>query len=649
MSLRFIDLPLRRKMTFVILAILCLGGLFSIILGMRLEHRTIVSLAETRVRHDMASARAIYASFLENMMTAVTIAAEADTFRLFNSARPDNGLNSILAQTAQIGRLDFLSFSDTTGRVIARSDPAAKTGNIRDRDSFFARILGGERISATRILSLESLRKESPRLAESGVGDALVLVAAVPVRDREGGIIGILSGGRRINGDNEIVDRIKATIFESERYGDLDAGVVTIFQGDVRAATTLDDGRGGRLTGTRADPAFRRAALEKGRPWTGRARVLNEWYIGASEPLLDHDGAVAGMLSLGLLERPFLALRNEVIAKFTGLGVFIAAVLLMLLTYLMTRLTRPLGDMVAAASRVALGDLNLQVSVKSRDEIGELGEAFNRMTTELRKAKEHLLQWTWTLESRVAERTRELQNIQESMARSEKMASLGQLSAGIAHEINNPLTAILLNAHLLLEKAGPDDPAAAALRLIAEETERCGWIVKGLLEYSRQTQPEKISVDINILIERTVGLLSGQAWARNVRIVQDLDRSLPPLFLDGAKIQQVFWNLILNSCEAMPGGGEIGVSSRRSPDGRHVEVVFADSGPGIPKENIGRIFDPFFTTKPSGTGLGLAVACGIVEQHGGTIAVRNETGRGAVFTIQWPVPEAEIGNKGISA
>ena len=271
------------------------------------------------------------------------------------------------------------------------------------------------------------------------------------------------------------------------------------------------------------------------------------------------------------------------------------------------------------------------------------------MTTELRKAKEHLLQWTWTLESRVAERTRALQNIQESMARSEKMASLGQLSAGIAHENNNPLTAIHLNAHLRLEKARPDDPAAAALRLIAEETERCGRIVKGLLEYSRQTQPEKISVDVNSLIERTVGLLSGQAWARNVRIIQNLDSMLPPLFLDGAKIQQVFWNLILNACEAMPGGGEIEVSSRCSSDGRQVEVIFADSGPGIPEENIGRIFEPFFTTKPSGTGLGLAVASGIVEQHGGTIAVRNGTGRGAVFTIQWPLPDAEIGNKGIGA
>jgi len=229
----------------------------------------------------------------------------------------------------------------------------------------------------------------------------------------------------------------------------------------------------------------------------------------------------------------------------------------------------------------------------------------------------------------------------------QKLESIGRLAAGIAHEINNPLTTILINAHLLLEKARPDDPAAAALRLIAEETERCGRIVKGLLEYSRRTPPEKSALDVNAVVERTIGLLSGQAWARNVRLSHHLDRTLPPLFLDRAKIQQVFWNLILNACEAMPSGGTIDVSSRRSADGRSIEVVFADSGPGIPEENLDRIFDPFFTTKSSGTGLGLAVAASLVEQHGGTISARNGAGRGAVFTIQWPLADTETGDRGI--
>ncbi len=647
MPFRFVDLPLRRKMILAILAIVLFGGVVFGILGLRLEHQTIMSLAENRIRHDMTSARTIYSFYLDNLLTAVTLTAESEPLRLSRSGPPNAGLDSHLARAAEAGRFDFLSFAAADGRLIALSDPAAPAGGFRDRDSFFFRILEGKRLAATRLLSLDSLRRESTRFGESAAGDILVLVAAAPVRGPEGAIIGVLAGGRRINGDNEIVDRVKAAIFDPEKHGGRDTGVVTIHQGEVRAATTLKDPQGSRLNGTQADPLFRREALERGEPWAGRAVILGERYISASEPLADYDGTVVGMLSIGLLERPFLALRNRVIAQNAAWAAATAAVLLILLSLMATRLTRPLGDMAAAASRIARGDLNLQVPVGGRDEIGELGEAFNRMTAELRKAKENLLQWTWTLESRVADRTHALHNIQESMARSEKMASLGQLAAGIAHEINNPLTAILINAHLLLEKARPDDPAAAALRLIAEETERCGRIVKGLLEYSRRTPPEKSALDVNALVERTIGLLSGQAWARNIRLSHHLDRTLPPLLLDGAKIQQVFWNLILNACEAMPSGGTIDVSSRRSADGRSIEVVFTDSGPGIPEESLGRIFDPFFTTKSSGTGLGLAVAASLVEQHGGTISARNEAGRGAVFTIQWPLTDTETGDRGI--
>ncbi|MHB8055135.1 MAG: cache domain-containing protein, partial [Candidatus Aminicenantales bacterium] len=563
-------------MILAILAELFLGGLFVVALSFQLEHRAVISMAETRVLNDLESARSIYASYLENVMTTVSVAAERNVIRQAGIAPADSALGTILAETARIGQLDFLSYSDFSGRVIARSDPAARTGEIREADSFFNRVSAGERIGATRVLSAESIRRESPALAEGLSGGALMIVAAVPVRAPEKNVVGILYGGRQIDGRHEIVDRIKSGVFEDERYKGRAAGAVTIYQGDVRVSTTLEDGHGGRLIGTRADPGFR-AGLIRGDAFTGRARILGEGYLVSSKPLLDHDGAVVGTLSIGLLERSFLDLRNKVVAQFAVYGLIGAAVLLIFLGLLMTRFIRPLGDVVVAATRVAQGDLNLHVDVVSRDEIGELGDAFNRMTLELRRAKEHLLQWTWTLESRVAERTRELQNIQESMARSEKMASLGQLSAGIAHEINNPLTSILLNAHLLLEKAAPDDPAAAGLRLIAEETKRCAQIVKGLLDYSRQTKPETKPADINDLIERTVDLLSGQAWARHVRIVRALDRSLPLLSLDGAKIQQVFWNLILNACEAMPKGGEIGISSRRSSDGRRIEVFFADT------------------------------------------------------------------------
>jgi two-component system NtrC family sensor kinase len=229
--------------------------------------------------------------------------------------------------------------------------------------------------------------------------------------------------------------------------------------------------------------------------------------------------------------------------------------------------------------------------------------------------------------------------MQARVARAEKLASLGQLAAGVAHEINNPLTSILLNAHLVLESRPPGDPAAEKVRLIAEETARCSRIVKGLLEFARQAPPERSPVDLNDLLERTAALLAGQAGESGIRIESRLDRSLPLLDLDPAQVQQVLWNLVLNACEAMPAGGTVTIESRRSADGLAAEVVVLDTGVGIPPENLGRVFDPFFTTKKAGTGLGLAVSYGLVEQHGGSIEVQSEAGRGSTFTIKWPLTD----------
>jgi signal transduction histidine kinase len=213
------------------------------------------------------------------------------------------------------------------------------------------------------------------------------------------------------------------------------------------------------------------------------------------------------------------------------------------------------------------------------------------------------------------------------------------MAAGVAHEINNPLTSILLNTHLMLEKLDKNDAFYENLSLIADETARCTQIVKGLLEFSRQNPPQKTHTNVNELIERTVQLLENQASFQNIRIIKDLDTGLPPIKLDRNKIQQVFWNLLLNASEAMPAGGQITISSSLSADKKAIVLRFVDTGVGIPKENINKLFDPFFTTKSSGTGLGLAVSYGIIQQHDGRIDVKSEVGRGTVFTLSFLVED----------
>jgi len=308
-----------------------------------------------------------------------------------------------------------------------------------------------------------------------------------------------------------------------------------------------------------------------------------------------------------------------------------------ILFFIASSITNPLRRMVAATDRIARGDLDQHVEVDSGDEIGQLARSFNQMTERLKSANENLIQWGKTLEKRVEERTRELRETQGFLVQSEKLASLGKMAAGVAHEINNPLTSILLNTHLMLEKLDRRHEFFESLSLIADETSRCTDIVKGLLEFARQNPPQKTFTSVRELIERTAQLLDNQASFQNIRIVLDLDSDLPPLKLDKGKIQQVFWNLMLNAFEAMPRGGQLTVSGRMSADREYVQLQFIDTGVGIAQENINKLFDPFYTTKSSGTGLGLAVTYGIIDQHDGKIEVKSEIGRGAVFTLSFPV------------
>lgn len=245
------------------------------------------------------------------------------------------------------------------------------------------------------------------------------------------------------------------------------------------------------------------------------------------------------------------------------------------------------------------------------------------------------------------ERTQELKEMQDFLIQSEKLASLGKMAAGIAHEVNNPLTSILINTHLLLEKLEKvegRDEFHESLRLIAEETARCSQIVRGLLEFARQSPPQKVLTDINDLVERTVPLLENKASLQNIRIIRELEPGLPLLEVDRSKIQQVFWNLMVNACEPMPKGGQLLISTRLTEDKKYIEIRFIDDGAGIPADYINKIFDPFFTTKPSDTGLGLAICYGIIQQHQGKMEVKSEPGRGTVFTLHHPL-EAKDNNK----
>jgi two-component system NtrC family sensor kinase len=234
---------------------------------------------------------------------------------------------------------------------------------------------------------------------------------------------------------------------------------------------------------------------------------------------------------------------------------------------------------------------------------------------------------------------KKLQDTHLQLVSSEKMASLGKLAAGIAHEINNPLGGILIYSSLMMEDLSEEDPKRSDLARIVQEAGRCKDIVKSLLEFARQTEPKKEPTDINRAINDGLFFLVNQALFHNIRIVKEFDPFLPLVRGNAGQLKQVFMNIIVNAAEAMHGNGTLTIRTLPSPDRKTVRIEFADTGEGIPEENLSRIFDPFFTTKDvgKGTGLGLATSYGIVQDHGGTITVTSKVGVGTSFIIELPI------------
>jgi len=233
---------------------------------------------------------------------------------------------------------------------------------------------------------------------------------------------------------------------------------------------------------------------------------------------------------------------------------------------------------------------------------------------------------------------RELQSAQEQLIQSEKLASMGQLAAGVAHELNNPLGSILLYAHLLLKDTSRDDPHWSDLKLIVGETTRCKHIVSGLLDFARQRQLALQPTDLNALVDECLTRMAHQLGAGRVTVVRAYDPELPRIAVDPAQLGQAVLNVCGNAVDAMPRGGQLTITTRLADDGRAVQLAVADTGRGIPAEHLSKIFSPFYTTKPSGqgTGLGLAITYGIVKMHRGSIGVTSQVGVGTTFTITLP-------------
>ncbi len=639
-------MTLRGRIAVSMLSVVAISGGVATIIGGSLLRHHLVQDARRRVRQDLNAARQFYRHRLAAMEAALRYTALGERFR---RAVADGNLAYLaprLAAVRESAGIDTLCVTDAAGRVTHRAHHPDFAGDPLADDRVVARVLAGaDAVSGTLLVPVATLRREDRALAERSaiqvvptpkakpsrlarLDAGMMLCAAAPVRGESGELVGVLRAAILLNRNDAIVDEVRNTVFRDERYRGKLLGVATVFQGDVRISTLALREDGARAIGSRGSAEVRRRVLEEGRAWVGRAWVFDQWYIGAYAPIRDLDGEAIGMLCVGVVEQKSRDATVNTLTLFvlvTLAGLAIAGVVAWELA---NSISRPISDLASAAGAVARGDFAPALPVGRSDELGSLTDTFSRMARSLKERDElH----------------REHTRLQ--LTRSERLASIGRLAAGVAHEINNPLTGVVTFAHMLHKGAPEGSQQRQDAETIIEAALRCQRIVRGLLDFSRQSEPHKTLADLAEVVHRALDLTRNQASISRIAIVEELDDHLPPLVMDAGQIGEVAVNVIVNAIDAMPDGGTLTIRTRalESDGTRWAELEIADTGCGIPPENLERALDPFFTTKQTGmgTGLGLAVSYGIVAEHGGRIDLDSEVGRGTTVTVRLPVTSEE--------
>jgi len=624
---------IRFKLTMGFLAILLIGNSILSVVAVGYLSRVWLEEVQTRVRLDLNAAMAAYQGHIDQVAHYLEAASIDPRWAEGIASNNEAELARLVDAVRSHGGLDIVNLVGPDGRLLCRRQEGERGDDLAADPLVSACLAKRSMVGGAVVVPAGRLERESRELAERARlrlvptaaaratadterSDGLVIGAAVPLQKPEGGLQGVLLGGNLLSGRFDMVDAIRDQVFPG-------GGTVTVFLGDLRVSTNVLNEDGSRAVGTRMSEAVHEAVLERGEVWADRAFVVSDWYITAYEPIRDPAGGIVGALYVGLPEAPFAARKRTITAvvmAIVGGATLVSLILVVVVTQLVLR---PVGRIIDMSHRVIAGDLNARVGIRPAGEMGVLCRAIDAMG------------------EAVAERERQLkETTRQQISRSEQLAAIGRLAAGVAHEINNPLTAVLTFAHLLRDKSNMETQDRQDLELVIHETTRAAEIVRGLLDFARERPVQREALDINEVIRQTMRLVRSQKQAKQVKVIEDLAQDLPRLTGDRNQLQQVLVNLSLNACEAMPEGGTLTVRSRGEPGQLVIEVI--DTGHGIKPEHVDMIFEPFFTTKAvgKGTGLGLSVSYGIVLQHRGTLEFDTEVGKGTTFRMTLPVTDA---------
>lgn len=612
------------------------------------------NLLTAKVDSDLRIAEQYLGRILTSTGDGVKAVAQSHELREHLQRQPEV-VDAFLALQAQSLQLDFLYFL-----------PDSNIGSGRDWP-VIAQALDGQHSAQIDLFEPEMLAR-FPDLAERAHIDLIPTEAAVPTErtaEDRGMVIhtaarvsapgrdGVLVGGILLNNNLDFIDTINALVFLNAATGGGRQGTATLFLEDVRISTNVRLFEDVRALGTRVSAEVRRTVLDEGQTWLDRAFVVNDWYISGYLPLIDSFGNRVGMLYVGFLEAPYAAAKQA--ALITMLAAFGAVLLLSAPIFL--RMARgifaPLERMTWTMKRVERGDLAARNGdVGSRDEIGQVAGHLDTLLDQVQERDKALRGWADELNDRVDRRTtelreanRKLEDTFQQLVTSEKLASIGEITAGVAHEINNPVAVIQGNVDVIRETLGTQaGEVTTELNLIDRQVQRIDGIVGKLLQFARPTDYGSSDIDVSVaqVAEECLDLVAHVHTRQQVEMITGFSDA-PGVRINPGELQQVIVNLLVNAIQAMDGAGQLRVlvrpESRRDQQG--TALIVADSGPGIDAAHIARVFDPFHTTKPGeGTGLGLSISQTLIQHAGGRISARNAPEGGAEFTVWLPAASA---------
>jgi len=610
-------------------------------------NKSTIDEVQNRVRQDINTAKLIYNQTLEKIASQIIFTAEGVDLHVTIASRDYikmENLRSLIRyeQEAQPQNdtisLDMITVVDALGNVLYRAGNPDIKGDSMLWLPIVKNCLEKKSLQlSTELMSIKNILRENPNLAErvkmeiikiplsyepgeKQLSDGMVMMAAYPLYDKKKNLLGAMVGGVLLNKDNTIVDRVKETIYQGEKYKGRDMGVATIFQGGVRISTNVMTKENKRAIGTTLSKEVYNRVILEGKDWVGRAFVVDDWYITTYTPIYDMNKNLIGILYVGLLEAKYRDIKWHAIwtnLGITGLGMVIAFIISF---YLGNTIIKRIRMLKEAAEAIAAGNLDYKLSPDKISGFDMLDEAFNYMSKSL---KDH---------------DAKLHKAHQQLARTERLTALGEMAAGVAHEINNPLGGILLYSNLVLEDVPEDSPARENMQKIIYQTNRCKGIVQNLLDFARTPTGDMLPIKINNVINTSLNLVKDQSMFHGIEIKADLAGDLPEVIGDRARLEEVFLNLFINATDAMKGKGTLTITTGLSRN-NSVKITVSDTGEGINKEHLPHIFEPFFTTKEPGrgTGLGLSIVYGIIRKHNGFIDAESEPGKGTAFIIVLPL------------